>query len=127
MRKLDQVWRRGALALLLLAFALPAAAVRVGDKGKAPWSRDGIYYPVEITAIRGGSCRMHWLIPWQNGEYDEWGPCASFVATSTVKVLWNGSWYPATVIGYGASCYLIHYDGYDDSWNECVPQSRIRW
>lgn len=115
------------LALAAAIWALPAQAVYPGEKGKAPWSRDNVYYPVEITAIQGDRCMMHWLIPWQHGEYDEWGSCSSFVPTSAVQVLYNGSWYAASVIGYGRNCHRIHYDGYPDTWNECVGQNRIRW
>ena len=41
-------------------------------------------------------------------------------------VKWKGRWYPATVItGKGNDCY-IHYDGYDNSWDEWVGPARIR-
>jgi hypothetical protein len=119
--------RRSILAAGLLAFAAAAGAASVGDRGKAPWSRDHVYYPAEITAISGSRCHLHWLIPWQHGEYDEWGACAAFVPDAGARVYWQGSWYPATVIGYGANCYEIHYTGYADSWNECVGAERIRW
>ena len=124
--RLRTTLHRSLFALATFA-SLPAMAVQVGDRGKAPWSADNHFYPVEIAAVRGAQCKMHWLIPWQHGAYDEWGPCAGFVHESGVQVNWKGSWYPANVIGYGANCYQIHYTGYDDSWNECVTQDRLRW
>ncbi len=120
--------RVSALALVAIAASIePAAAAEVGDRGKAPWSGDGRYYPVEIAAKRGSRCKMHWLIPWQKGAYDEWGRCASFVPDYELEVLWNGAWYPASVVGYGPHCYVVHYTGYSDSSNECVTQDRVRW
>jgi len=42
------------------------------------------------------------------------------------EVLWKGRWYPATVRrAKGNSCY-IHYDGYNNSWDEWVGPGRIR-
>lgn len=41
-------------------------------------------------------------------------------------VLWKGKWYPATVIQVGRERVKIHYDGYDNSWDEWVDGSRIR-
>jgi hypothetical protein len=116
-----------AVMLLTLASSLPAAAAAVGDRGIAPWSKDGVYYPVEIAAKKGGRCRMHWLIPWQHGEYDEWGRCESFVPNPHAKALWRGTWYPVEITGYGNYCYQVHYAGYSDSYDECVTQDRLRW
>jgi len=42
------------------------------------------------------------------------------------QVLWNGSWYPATVRrARGGNCF-IHYDGYGNNWDEWVGPNRIR-
>jgi hypothetical protein len=119
--------RHAWLALGLSAAAFSADAVEVGNRGSAPWSANGIFYPVEVTAKAGNRCYMHWLIPWQHGEYDEWGSCSSFVPSRPIKVSWNGAWYEATIVGYGANCITIHYTGYGTDWDECVGQSRIRW
>ena len=42
------------------------------------------------------------------------------------RVLWNGDWYRATVIEVGKSRVKVHYDGYDDTWDEWVDGTRIR-
>ena len=42
------------------------------------------------------------------------------------QVRWKGAWYPATVLrSRGNSCY-IHYDGYNQSWDEWVGAERIQ-
>ncbi|MDK2126847.1 Tudor-knot domain-containing protein [Parachitinimonas caeni] len=43
-----------------------------------------------------------------------------------VMVLWNKTWYPASVLAVGKGKYQIHYDGYADSWDEWVGPNRIR-
>jgi len=45
-----------------------------------------------------------------------------------VMVEWKGSWWPAEVtkLRDGKSPYRIHYDGYSNSWDEWVTDSRIR-
>jgi hypothetical protein len=45
---------------------------------------------------------------------------------AAVMVEWRGDWYPAQVLQRKADRYLIHYDGYDASWDEWVGQRRIR-
>lgn len=47
----------------------------------------------------------------------------------SVEVEWHGDWWPAHVVVVRSSfppTYAIHYDGYDDSWNEDVGLDRIR-
>jgi hypothetical protein len=42
------------------------------------------------------------------------------------EVEWNGSWYPATVLGVDGERTLIHYVGYGENWDEWVGPERIR-
>jgi len=44
-----------------------------------------------------------------------------------VRVLWQNKWYAATVIQLGGHKVKIHYDNYDNSWDEWVDGSRIRY
>jgi hypothetical protein len=44
-----------------------------------------------------------------------------------VSVLWQGKWYNATVIEMKPDLAKIHYDGYDNSWDEWIDRSRIRF
>ena len=42
------------------------------------------------------------------------------------QILWGGQWWNGTVLQQRGNQYYIHYDGYDDSWNEWVGPDRIR-
>lgn len=44
-----------------------------------------------------------------------------------VMVSWKSSWYPATVIQLGNHKVKIHYDGYQNNWDEWVGRERIRY
>ena len=46
---------------------------------------------------------------------------------SKVKVLWNSSWFPATVIESKESSWKIHYDNYGSEWDEWVGSDRIKF
>lgn len=44
-----------------------------------------------------------------------------------VLVEWEGNTYPAKIIAVASSTkYKIHYDGYDDIWDEVIPRTRIK-
>ncbi|MFM7205841.1 MAG: Tudor-knot domain-containing protein [Planctomycetaceae bacterium] len=43
-----------------------------------------------------------------------------------VEVEWNGTWYPAEVVGIRGGSSLVHYADYDASWDEWVGPERIR-
>jgi hypothetical protein len=45
-----------------------------------------------------------------------------------VEVLWNGSWYPATVeqTPNATGQCQIGYDGWSDTWDEWIPSDRMR-
>lgn len=51
-----------------------------------------------------------------------------YKAGNKIQVNWNGSWYSAIVKSYNAAkkCWNIHYEGYSDSWDECVGKKRIK-
>jgi hypothetical protein len=43
-----------------------------------------------------------------------------------VRVIWRGSIYPATVLEVsGKGHLLVHYDGYENAWDEKVPLDRV--
>jgi hypothetical protein len=46
---------------------------------------------------------------------------------SVAEVEWHGAWYPATVLKTQGERYYIHYVDDDDSWDEWVGRSRIRF
>ncbi len=57
--------------------------------------------------------------------------CGSTEATilhisQSVEVLWKDEWCQAKIIAVNDEQYLIHYTGYNESWDEWVVSSRIR-
>lgn len=54
------------------------------------------------------------------------GPAVAFKVGDKVSVLWQGSWYPATIIAQKGALFRIHYDGYGNEWDEDVGTARIR-
>jgi hypothetical protein len=47
-------------------------------------------------------------------------------AKASVQVEWHGSWYAAEVLRVNGGSTLIHYTGWNSSWDEWVPAGRIR-
>lgn len=47
-------------------------------------------------------------------------------AGDKVQVLWNGTWFAATVKEHKDNKWLIHYDGYGDEWDEWVGSDRMK-
>src|SRR5262249_16006418 len=43
-----------------------------------------------------------------------------------VEVEWGNKWWAAEVLRSNGSLTLIHYRGWDSSWDEWVPSTRIR-
>jgi hypothetical protein len=55
------------------------------------------------------------------------GPVAAPArATGAIEVEWGGKWWAAEILRVSGSQSLIHYTGWDSSWDEWVPASRIR-
>ena len=53
-------------------------------------------------------------------------PIQVYSAGQQVKVEWNGSWWDALIREERDGIYLIHYVGFDASWDEWVDSSRIK-
>jgi hypothetical protein len=49
-----------------------------------------------------------------------------FEPGQAVKVEWQGSWWDAIIRERRNSDYLIHYVGFESSWDEWVNPNRIR-
>ncbi|HMC65052.1 MAG TPA: Tudor-knot domain-containing protein [Gemmataceae bacterium] len=47
-------------------------------------------------------------------------------AKAAVEVQWGGSWYAAEVLRVNGGLTLIHYTGWNSSWDEWIPDGRIR-
>lgn len=47
-------------------------------------------------------------------------------ASERVEVVWEGQWYPATILEVRGARYRIHYVGYGPEWDEWIDASRLR-
>lgn len=50
----------------------------------------------------------------------------SFRAGQAVRVLSQGTWYPARILRVDQDRYRVHYEGWADSWDEWVTADRVR-
>lgn len=48
------------------------------------------------------------------------------LAGMTVFIAYDGAWYEGSVLEVRDSGYLVHYDGWDASWDEVVDETRLR-
>jgi len=95
----------------------------------------GKLWPARILRTDGD---FHWITyPGWPSYWDEWvlgdriadesAPADSALRRGmAASVQWHGTWYPARVLEVQGSRFLIHYDGYDSSWDEWVDRRRIR-
>ena len=44
----------------------------------------------------------------------------------SAKVNWKGKWYDAVIQDVSGTRFLIHYTGYDNSWDEWVTLERVK-
>jgi hypothetical protein len=51
----------------------------------------------------------------------------SYAVGDQVLVEWEGQEYPAKILALeGSLKYRVHYDGYDDIWDEVIARDRLR-
>lgn len=51
----------------------------------------------------------------------------SYRVGDEVMVEWEGKEYPAVIMAAeGPTKFKVHYDGYDEAWDELVPKARIK-
>ena len=130
-----------------LRLTVPAASVRtlsfqrwpVGAALDVLWN--GETYLARVEKVDGG---LHFITyPGWPREWDEWvgpdrivgehrgdapavKPVVTPAAPEKVEVEWKGKWWPAEVTGARGGKTCIHYTGFDASWDECVPTTRLR-
>ncbi|MBF0460895.1 MAG: hypothetical protein HQL87_05810 [Magnetococcales bacterium] len=44
----------------------------------------------------------------------------------SAQVSWKGKWYPSKILEISGSRMLIHYDGFESSWDEWVSMDRVK-
>jgi hypothetical protein len=56
------------------------------------------------------------------------GACSrSYQVGDEVMVEWEGKEYPAVILSQeSAAKFKVHFEGYEDSWDEVVPKSRVK-
>jgi hypothetical protein len=104
----------------------PEVSKRVEAKSGGSW------YKARVIDAKSQQYRVHYY-GYEDSD-DEWvkveqlrdWKMVQYVAGSSVEVEWKGKWYPATVLKAERGVHLIHYTGYDDSWDEWVSPDRIR-
>jgi hypothetical protein len=122
------------------AAATAKRAFAAGDTVEVEWK--GTWYPASIMELMPqGRYKIHY--EGYDNSWDETvaptrvraaakvaaAPAAKavFVAGDEVEVEWKGAWYRATIMeAKPQGRYKIHYEGYDNSWDETVSPSRIR-
>ena len=50
---------------------------------------------------------------------------SSYSVGEQIKVEWEESWWDASIINIADDKYLIHYTGFDSSWDELVTTERM--
>lgn len=100
------------------------------------------YYPARLLAKNGMQAKIRWIsIGFDTPDHDQWvdgtkmryldrgtlSTLQALASGSKVEVLWKEKYYPATILQAALSGqYLIHYDGYESSWDEWVATDRIK-
>ncbi len=116
---------------------LPAAKVKPlvlktwakGARLDVTWN--GQVYEAKVLKVVDG---FHYITyPGWPSVWDEWVTASRIVGLHRVtagrgqlSVLWQKQWYPATVLKRKGNKALIHYIGYDKSWDEWVGPERLR-
>lgn len=137
------MFKRGVfLATLCAALALPSAALAaplcsVGDKAQVSWK--GKWYSATVVRVDGGQTRCFIHYDGYDDSWNEWvgadrirvqGRAAPvgrvYRIGDIVEVQWKGRWYRASILAVKGDKVKIHYDGYDNSWDEWVGPGRIR-
>jgi len=110
---------------------------------------EGDWYKARVVDARNGSYRVHYF-GYEDAD-DEWVSRRQFRAASAadiardtrgavngrresteyrsgtnVEVNWHGKWYAAKILEAKDGRHLVHYAGYDESWDEWVSNNRIR-
>ena len=126
-----------AMVLFGSVFAVASHASNlcsVGDQAQVLWK--GTWYPAVVTRVNEDQSRCFIHYSGYESSWDEWvgsdryrslsAKKALYGVGDAVEVRWKGKWYPASILKIGDHRYRIHYEGYDNSWDEWVGPDRIR-
>lgn len=103
-----------------------------GSELRVTWS--GRAWDAKVRRVDAGFMLITY--PGFDASWDEWiaadrvvGPRRQKApaAGDRVRVEWQGRWYDAQVKSAQDGQWCITYTGFDASWDECVPETRIRF
>jgi hypothetical protein len=92
-------------------------------------------YLARVLKVEGD---FHWITyPGYDESYNEWVLSDRILESNTagvvspnrmtsVMVEWNGRMFPAVVLDRNGDAYRVHYLGWDGTWDEWVPASRVQ-
>ncbi len=138
--------------VLIVVFCFCSLGQKVGDKVDVLWN--GTYYKANVKKVADSKWFIHY--DGYESSWDEWvGKDRIKVITKTggnnkggktdvnsenntgqnnsdwkvgdkLKVGWNNTWYPSTIIQVGDGKYKIYYDNYSNSYDEWVTPARMK-
>lgn len=113
---------------LLASASQPGSPVATEREGAyASWG--GKFWRVEATPVRAGTYKIHY-VGWST-QWDETVGCDRLRRSGDASsqhplwIEWQGAYYEGSVVREERQGTLIHYAGYDASWDEVVPPSRL--
>lgn len=124
-----------AAALMLGASAFAAPLCSVGDAANVQWK--GKWYPAHVSRVNETQTKCFIHYDGYENSWDEWvgadryqslapsAPVAKYRTGQDVKILWKQKWYDGFIIERSGDKYKIHYDGYENSWDEWVGVDRL--
>ncbi|AFZ35946.1 hypothetical protein Sta7437_2407 [Stanieria cyanosphaera PCC 7437] len=102
-----------------------ASHCSIGQKGEVLWK--GNWYSAKVLDVDGDYCYITY--DGYDSSWDEWVEPQRFRSAyrvgDSVKIYWQGQWYPGQILAISGNSYQITYYGYDSSWNEWVESSRL--
>lgn len=113
-----------------LARTSGSKTARVGEHVEV--QAEGSWWKGRVLETKGDQVKVRFY-GWAE-SYDEWATpdrvraprVEARAVGSKVEIEWKGTWYPGRVIETRGNLHKITYDGYDASWDEWVPQKRLR-
>jgi hypothetical protein len=105
---------------------------------QAKWK--GKWWPAKLLEQNDNQVKVHWMsIGWDSDTSDSWLALDKirFLDDGSethpqhqigdkVQVLWKGKYYNAQIEQTRGGEYFVHYDGFDQKWDEWVPDERLR-
>lgn len=128
---MEKAFSKMMLAICMgFMFCAAAFSYDVNDKVKVEWK--GGLFPATILKVEDGKYLVHY--DGYASSWDEWvtedriknSSAPEYNAGDSVKVKWKGKWYPAKVLKVNNGKYLIHYEGFESSWDEWVGPGRMK-